>query len=244
MKKIQAIWFIWLLIVFINLPVFSQDSYQSKYSVSFFSGITIPIGNLREGSIGEIFSKNSFNNGYALSNIGYSISVYMGYSFTNNFRLNIGIQGSFFSGDSSISSFGGLTSDNQKAALKGQIISLKTVLSYCFANIKRTNVSASLAPQVNIINGHSEFRGQKQGKIESAFRLGMSCGLICNYKINQRYFIGFPVEYHVVNIIGKDFTEDHSNNIYINDGDSPDNLIKSKSINYISIMFQFGISIK
>lgn len=235
--------YIWLLLVLFSSSCFPQFLDEPTYSISFGTGPIVPNGDLRNGSVQRIFVTNSFEDGYGLSKMDLGIGAHLCYSLPN-FPVNIafGIQINSFHGDTTVT-LGLLTLTDRKLELRGQIISFRAALQYALMSLKRINLGISIAPEINLLSSHSEIDGQKAVEVEKAFRFGLSPGVILKYEINDRYFLEFPVEYHFANLFGKEYIEDYSRQIPINDGSSTDNSIEPKSINYLSIMVQIGINI-
>jgi len=228
-------------------PCFPQERMVSKYSVSFSGGLTIPLGDLRKGSIYRVFITNDFEDGYALSKIGMSFGGHFRYAFQKlPIEISFGFQANFFHNDTTIT-FGSIISNSsvieKKEELKGRIFSFRSFVSYAIFVAGNKEFLVNIIPELNIIKGYSLYDGEKGNEIETTTRFGLGFGIIPRYRINKRFFVDIPISYHFANLLGKTYQEDGTDKIPLNDGSSKDDLVKSKSINYISILIQLGLNL-
>lgn len=235
--------YIWLLLILISSSCFPQFLNEPTYSISFGAGPVVPTGDLRNGSVQRIFVTNSFDDGYALSKMDLGIGAHLSYSLSNlPLRISFGIQINSFHGDTTVT-LGLLTLTDRKLELRGQIISFRAALQYALMSLDKIHLGIGIAPEMNLISGHSEVDGQKAADVEQAFRFGVSPGITLRYTINDRYFLEIPVEYHFANLLGKEYIRNYSGEIPINDDSSEIDSIEAKSITYLSILIQLGINI-
>ncbi len=181
-----------------------------------------------------------------MSDAGFGIGGIFRYSWPRKpLRISFGIQLNYFHVDTTILIGGilGTPTTERTGELRGQVITFKTALYFTVIHSNKTNLMISLAPEFNLISGHSVIDGRTAVELERSSRFGLGAGMVFNYGLSKIYFIEVPIEYHFANLIGKQYIENPNEKIPLNDGGSSDNSMESKSITYLSILIQFGINI-
>lgn len=238
---------------------------QSKYSVSFYGGYSLPLADLK-GSFPDTLSEGNYLNfkksNTLLTSSGFNIGAVGKYTVDTlgKARLTAGINYNTFSGSKDYPRLNGtLTYKNTL-----NIITVSAGAEYNFFPSKKINPFAGIDLTANFYSGKIEASGDSTFKItrKNESRFGVIINAGAEYKLSKSLSVIGGVKYALTNLIGRKsdaeitlppVTDDEepgstigSKELPLNDAETPTNL--AKSIYYIQfyagVTFYFGPKVK